>query len=180
MIVVAGISLPILTYAGVLKVTGNIDTVEDDAVYRSGQLSGERLAQLIADRHLRTVINLRGSHPGARWYDDEVKASADANVLHIDLPMSATREPDPALLGQLIDALQTAPKPFLIHCESGSDRTGLASALYRLLALGQPPEVAARQLSFNWGHFPWLGSPTIAMDRTFDKVAAGIRVARAN
>ena len=171
-LVIVVIAAPILTYAGVLKLTGNIDVVDPGAVYRSGQLSGERLTQLITERKIRTVINLRGPNAGRPWYDEEARATQALGVTQIDLPMSATREPDPALLDRLVTTLKTAQKPFLIHCESGSDRTGLATALYRLESLKEAPDVAGKSLSFYWGHFPWLGSPTVAMDRTFESYVA--------
>jgi protein tyrosine/serine phosphatase len=81
--------------------------------------------------------------------------------------MSASREPDPALLAHLLTALATAPTPLLIHCKDGADRTGLASALYELTVVHKSPAIADTQLSFRYGHFPWLTSHTGAMDRTF-------------
>jgi protein tyrosine phosphatase (PTP) superfamily phosphohydrolase (DUF442 family) len=177
-IAIAAVALPILAYAGILRLTGNIDTVVPGEVYRSAQLSGDRLDQLIHDKKLKAIVNLRGTNRGKDWYDAEAKAAADNHVLLLDIPLSATHVPNPALLGQLISTLDTAPKPFLIHCESGSDRTGLAVALYRLFALSEAPSEARRNLSFYWGHFPWLGSPTIAMDRTFDNVVEGLPAGR--
>ena len=34
--------------------------------------------------------------------------------------------------------------PFLIHCQHGADRTGLMSAMYRILEQGWTPEDALR------------------------------------
>ncbi|MDR3373297.1 MAG: tyrosine-protein phosphatase [Ancalomicrobiaceae bacterium] len=167
--VVAGV---LLGWAGAIQLTGNIDTVEAGAVYRSAQLSPERLKRLIDEKQLKTVFNLRGAHRGEDWYDAEKKLLNEAGVALVDVPMSAIHQPNPKVLADLVAALKTARKPFLIHCNSGSDRTGLAAALYDLIVRSMSPGEARRQLSFYWGHFPWLGSGTIAMDETFDAVAA--------
>ena len=169
----AVIAAPILIYAGAIQLTGNIDTVEPGKVYRSATLSGPELSAFIRDKQIRTVINLRGENANQTWYQDEVRVTRDARVTRIDLPMSAIHEPDAELLGKLITALETSATPMLIHCSSGSDRTGLAAALYEMLVMKKPANEARGQLSFYWGHFPWIVSPTIAMDRTFDGVVAG-------
>lgn len=50
-----------------------------------------------------------------------------------------------------------APKPLLIHCESGADRSGLAAALYLAAISGAGEEVAEEQLGLKYGHIsePW-------------------------
>jgi protein tyrosine/serine phosphatase len=168
----AAIAAPILIYAGAIQLTGNIDTVERGKLYRSATLSASDLRAVIRAAHIRTVINLRGASPNQSWYQNELKVTEAETVRQIDLPMSAIHEPNPELLAKLVDVLKTAETPMLIHCSSGSDRTGLAAALYEMLVMKKPAKVAEQQLSFYWGHFPWLWSPTIAMDRTFAKVAA--------
>jgi protein tyrosine/serine phosphatase len=95
-----------------------------------------------------------------------------AGVNLVSLKLRADREPDSTTLHRLVEVLRTAPTPLLIHCESGADRTGLAAALYELVVLSRPAETAEKQLSFRYGHFPWLTSPTGAMDRAFWRVAA--------
>jgi protein tyrosine/serine phosphatase len=41
---------------------------------------------------------------------------------------------------------QTENGPFLIHCKHGADRTGLMSAMYRVLEQGWTPEDALAEL----------------------------------
>lgn len=172
LIALAGLAAGAGAWAGYLRATGNIHEVEPGRVYRSGQLWPSQLASLIHDKGIRTVINLRGENPGRDWYDDEVRVTTAAGVRHISLPLSANAEPSEALLDRLITTLGTAEQPMLIHCEAGADRSGLASALYKLINKGEDPVEADRQLSFRYGHFPWLMSRTGAMDRTFWRVAA--------
>jgi protein tyrosine phosphatase (PTP) superfamily phosphohydrolase (DUF442 family) len=164
-------------WAGYLRVTGNIHEVVPGEVYRSAQLSASQLSSFIREKQIRTVINLRGASPGRRWYDDEINATTLAGARHVDLRMSADKDPSSELVASLIRILESAPRPFLIHCEGGADRSGLAAALYELRIDRRPAEIAASQLSFSYGHFPWLWSQTGAMDRTFWRVVdAGFRV----
>lgn len=168
------------SWAGYLRLTGNIHEVEAGKVYRSGQLGPSQLSSLLRDKGIRTVINLRGENPDRAWYTDELQVAKAASVRHISLPMSANREPDDVLVATLIDSLRTAELPVLIHCEAGADRSGLASALYKLTVQHKSPQEADGQLSFWYGHFPWLTSRTGAMDRTFWKVVRQQSPARAN
>ncbi len=158
-------------WAGYLRITGNIHEIEP-GVFRSAQLGADKLAALIDEHHIKTVLNLRGSNPGAGWYDAEAEAVHDAGARYVSIDLSDSQEPDPATLTALVDALKTAPKPLLLHCSAGADRSGLASAIYELLVMHRSPAVADEQLSFRYGHFPWLISRTGAMDRTFEWVVS--------
>jgi protein tyrosine/serine phosphatase len=155
-----------------LQIVGNVHVVEGGALYRSAQLNEARLADVIAAHGIKSVINLRGENHGLWWYDDEIKVTAARGVSHFDVRMTALRDTDDATVTQLMETLRTAPRPMLIHCESGSDRTGLAAALYVRFLKEQPAEVAAGQISFRYGHFPWLGNRTVAMDRTYWRLSA--------
>ncbi|MNL27860.1 hypothetical protein D3C87_1494800 [compost metagenome] len=85
--------------------------------------------------------------------------------------MSARHELDMTKVNQLVAIMRDAPKPILIHCKSGADRTGLATALYlgRVAYLGE--KAAESQLSVRYGHIgiPYL-SETYAMDQTWENV----------
>ena len=153
-----------------LRLSGNVHAVEQGKLLRSAQLSPDHLKVLIRDEGIKTIINLRGENPQERWYRAELEAATNLGVRYVSLPLSANEEPDDAALKTLIDTMRKATYPALIHCEGGADRSGLASALYRLVILGDAPDQAARQLSFRYGHFPWLTSRTGAMDRAFWRV----------
>lgn len=154
-------------WAAYLQATGNIHEVVPDRVFRSNQLDPERLAALLQDEGIRTVINLRGGTADDDWYRREADVVAAAGATLVDIPMADDREPDTGQMTRLLAALRSSPTPILIHCKAGADRSGLAAALYQLKVSGLPPGVAAGQLSFAYGHFPWLGSPSGAMDRAF-------------
>ena len=157
-------------WGGTLRLSGNLHVVDPGRVYRSAQLSPEHLQRLIAEKHLRAVINLRGRSSDP-WYAAESTVTATAGVRQVDLELEARKVPDPARLDSLRILLRTTPTPFLIHCEAGADRSGLASALYALDEMGETPEEADRQLTWRDLHFPWFGR-TGAMDRAFWQAAS--------
>jgi protein tyrosine/serine phosphatase len=166
-----GVALLASGWAGFIQLTRNFHVVKENQLYRSAQMDGSELATVLQRYRIKTVINLRGRSPQSPWYNDELAATTKHGVDQIDIRMSALREPSAATLQELMNVFRTAQRPILIHCSGGSDRTGLAAALFLLKVDNQPPNVAARQLSLLYGHFPWFGHETVAMDRTFWRVA---------
>jgi protein tyrosine/serine phosphatase len=163
-------------WVGWIQAFGNVSVEFGGDVVRTAQVGPEVTAQLVKAYRIETVLNLRGPNPGDDWFDGEVQAVEKAGARHVSLALSANEEPNERLLATLIDTLKTAKKPILIHCNWGSDRTGLAAALYGLTVKKMTADAAAGQLSFRYGHFPWLMSQTGAMDRTFWRVANAMGV----
>lgn len=163
--------LSIGTYFFVLMANGNFHAVVPGEVYRSAQPSATELARYHANFGIRSVINLRGSNPEQSWYRDELAVTKKLGIAMIDVPMSAKRLLPPDKTRELIHQLEVAPKPVLIHCSGGADRTGLASALY-LAAIAKAPEaIAEGQLSVLYGHFNIsVFSRETAMDQSFEDV----------
>lgn len=153
-----------------LQMTNNFATVVAGEVYRSSQPSAEAIAQFEKQYGIKTIINLRGESGKSKWYVDEVEQAKALNISHIDFRMSAGRELTPEQAEELIAIMRNAPKPLLIHCQAGADRTGLASALYLAAVAGKGEASAERQLSLRFGHVPFSFSRAFAMDRTFEKM----------
>ena len=147
--------------------TGNFHTVVPGKVYRAGQMTEGQWAASIQKYAIKSLLNLRGEHRGAGWYQGEVRAAAQLGVTHYDVHMSAIREVDTKTLKTILAILRQAPKPLWIHCLSGADRSGLIAALYLFAIEGQRAENAVQQLSLFYGHFPYLWSRSGAMDRSF-------------
>lgn len=139
------------TLAG-CHVSRNFHEVDPARLYRSAQLNSAALEKAIVEHGIRTVINLRGARLSEDWYDDEVATCDRLGVQHYDLRMSAQRIPHREHLCQLLDLFATAERPILIHCQGGSDRTGLASAIYAIEYMGMTKDEALRQLSFSYFH----------------------------
>ena len=136
---------------------GNFGVVDDGLVYRSAQPIGDWPA-LISGRKIATVLDLRGGSESDPWYAAEVAASRALHFDFYDLPMAATARPTRKQLLAALDLLGRCMYPLLIHCKSGSDRTGLISGLYLMARKGLPPEQAEAAFSVYYGHVPLLGT----------------------
>lgn len=161
-------------YLGILQVSGNFHEVIAGQLYRSSQPSDGQLADYVKSSGIRTIINLRGENENSGWYRDETATAATLGVQHIDFPMSARKRLGAERVAQLVQIMRDAPKPILIHCKSGSDRTGLASAIYVYRVAGLDEETAEHQLSIWFGHLsiPYLSS-AYAMDRSWNDIEHG-------
>ncbi len=102
-------------------------------------------------------MNLRGGSWADSWYDQEVRLTGSDGVDFYDFPMSATRRPTRRELLTLIDLFGRCRYPLLIHCKSGADRTGLASAVYLMTVEGKGPGAALGAFSLAYGHVPLNG-----------------------
>lgn len=155
-------------YLGALQISNNFHETIPGELYRSAQLSPGDLARYSKEYGIRSIINLRGSNEGKPWYNAEVDEAKATGVEHIDFRMSARQELTQAQAGQLIDLMRNAPKPLLIHCRSGSDRTGLATALY-VAAIKKGSEFDSEwQLSLAYGHIALPYTAAYAMNKTFE------------
>ncbi len=146
---------------------GNFDVVAEGRVYRSRQLDQYELARYVREYGIKSILNLRGKNLGSRWYQEELMAAESLALRHYDYGISANRDVADQDLERILAILREAPKPILIHCKSGADRTSLISALYLYGIEGRSPEEAEQQFSMRYGHIPFLGNSTAAMDRAF-------------
>lgn len=171
------ILITFLWYIGVLG--GNVRVVDAGRVYRSSQLTGNgydgvsaRLfgnsLDAVLDRYkIHTILNLRGGSDKDLYYREELAVCAKDNVDHVDVPISARHLPSPESLHKILNTFDHARYPVIIHCQAGSDRTGLVSALYVALYRHVPVEQATlEELTWHYGHFPV--TKTRVMDEFFD------------
>lgn len=175
----AAISLSCVAVWGCAAIAGarlnnNFHPVVSGEVYRSAQPNAAQLTEYRDAYGIRSVINLRGIAPRAHWYRQEVTQSEALGLNHYDFPMSARHELTAEQARQLATLMRDAPKPLLIHCKAGSDRTGLAAALYLAADAGVSEEQAESQLSIAYGHIglPFLGA--WQMNETFEKMEAAL------
>ncbi len=149
---------------------GNYHTVLRGELYRSGQLSATQLEEHIRHDHIRSIINLRGAAPRSEWYRQELAVARKEGVAHRDIDLSADVPLSAAQMKQLVALMADLPKPLLLHCLGGADRTGLAAALYLYALKGEPAQQADGQLALRYGHFPYLMRAGVAaMDDSFNR-----------
>jgi protein tyrosine phosphatase (PTP) superfamily phosphohydrolase (DUF442 family) len=121
-------------------------------VLRASQPSPRAIESLAATGAIRTIVNLRGANSKKAWYRDEEEAARRAGVELISLRFETFDWPPRIETLKLVEALERAPRPILIHCESGLDRSGWAAAVARILA-GETSDDALGELSPWKGHF---------------------------
>lgn len=148
-VLIVGLAL----HLGYLRISGNHHAVIAGEVYRASQVTAADIADYRATVGLGSVLNLRGAAPGAEWYEAERAQAAASGVVMADFAMSASKDLTVAEAQALIALMRSLPKPILIHCKHGSDRTGLASALYLGAITGTDEATAEGQLSLRYGHF---------------------------
>ncbi|MCI0641999.1 MAG: tyrosine-protein phosphatase [Gemmataceae bacterium] len=132
----------------------NLKVVAPGHCYRSAQPTPESLESWTRAFGLRTLINLRGENQECDWYRDQVDAVKQLGLTQVDIAVSGKYQPQPQMLRLLVDALDRVAAPILIHCGSGIDRTGLASACYLLLKTDASLDDALGQLHWRHGYFP--------------------------
>lgn len=137
-------------------------------VFRSNHPDHARLERY-ARRGIRTVLSLRGARTKA-FHRLEVESCAALGLELRVIGMGSREAPRREALLELLDFFDTAPRPFLIHCKSGADRTSLASALYLLHACGAQVAEARAQMSPRFIHFRW--TQTGVLDEVLDLYAA--------
>ena len=155
-----------VTYALYAAAQGNFHQITEGEAYRSAQLDGDELEECINNYHIKSILNLRGKAADEKWYAEEMKVSAKHGVTHYDLFLSAYSQPTPEMTRALMALLKAAPRPILIHCQAGADRSGLVAAMWKVIVDRESKMAAASQLSILYGHLP-IG-PASAMDRFFE------------
>ncbi len=166
-IIIAVFVLSLLLSAGYLFIEeyDNFHPITRGEAYRSAQLDRDELVYYIRKYNIKSIINLRGDDLMASWYREEKQVSEEYNVKLYDLSLSACREPAEEEIKTLLMLFKRIPRPVLIHCRAGSDRTGLAAAMWKLVVDKEPKSEAEKQLSLVFGHFP-IGKSAV-LDRFF-------------
>ena len=144
---------------------GNFHTITFGEAYRSAQLDNDELAYYIKKYQIKSILNLRGKNPAETWYVDELNFSLKNNVAHYDISLSAYLAPRADDIRNLIDIFKRAPRPLLMHCQAGADRSGLVAAMWKVVVDKESKTEADKQLSILYGHLS-IGSASV-MDNFF-------------
>lgn len=115
---------------------GNFYRVSDD-LYRSEQPTPADIPEL-QRVGIRTVLSLRHYHHDSRKFDE-------AHLASLQCRMDAGSVSIPELI-EVLRLIRTSPKPVLVHCWHGSDRTGFVVAGYRMVFMGWTADAAIDEL----------------------------------
>ena len=109
-------------------------------LYRSEQPTPLGMRNLEKQLGIRTVINLRQNH-------DDVDEAHGTQLRLEHVGIYTWHIADHHVIEVMRILRKTENGPFLIHCQHGSDRTGLMSAMYRILEQGWSVDDALAELT---------------------------------
>jgi protein tyrosine/serine phosphatase len=123
---------------------------------RAAQAWAGGLGGFLEARGIKALINLRGRNDDLSWWKNETGAAQARGIAHLDAMLDSRKLPTRAMLERLIEAFDQAPRPFLLKCSGGQDRTSFAAALYLIHRGGWDAfdAAAAQYARFPYLHFP--------------------------
>lgn len=133
-------------------------------VWRSNHPTHKRFAAM-KRMGIKSILNLRGS-AGAAHYLTEKESCAALGLTLVDVTLHARYAAPREDIQAVIDAFRSVEKPFVMHCKSGADRAGFASAIYLMVIEGRPVADARQMLSLRYLHVK--RSRTGILDYIFD------------
>lgn len=140
----------------IFRLLANLHFVAPDIARCAQPLFRTQWDAILEDGSISSILNLRGENPTAYWYRDELEACAAHGIKHKDLAISSKRLPSTESLLEIMQATRLLPRPLLIKCAGGADRTGLVCAMIMLARNGADGlSLAHRQLRA----FPYLHTP---------------------
>jgi hypothetical protein len=134
----------------------NFHWVVPGEVSRAMQAWAGGLAAFLDVRGIRAIINLRGRNDDLAWWKHETATAQAGNIAHFDAMLDSRKLPSRDMLVRLIETFNTAPKPFMLKCSGGQDRTSLAAALYIVFRDGWDALPRAR---LQFARYPYLHFP---------------------
>jgi protein tyrosine/serine phosphatase len=148
-----------ITMSGV----GNLHKI-NEGLYRSAQPTREGMINL-EKMGIKTVINLRAFHSDS----DEISGT---ELLNDALGVKTWHIEDEDVIRVLRTIRKKENGPFLIHCLHGADRTGVMSALYRIVMQGWTKEDALKEMvDGGYGFHPvWTNIITYVKNVDVDKI----------
>ena len=132
-------------YAFSFVIQTNFRQVVPGKIYRSAQPSSSDINKWSKKYDIKTIINLRAKKP--EDFESEKQIAEQLGITFIPIYLSAKRLVTREELLQLIEAIENAELPVLLHCHSGIDRAGAASVL-AAIAIGNIEYDIAKRQSF--------------------------------
>jgi hypothetical protein len=160
-----------------LDILYNFHWIVPGEAARSSQAYLGMLARFLRSNGLRAMINLRGRPPRMPWVAYETRICDEAGVAHLDAMLDSRKLPLRNMLVALIAAFDAAPRPFVIKCSGGQDRTSFAAALYLVHRNGwRAAGEAQRQFrAFPYLHFPRRNQRWLSQFLRYARAQAGER-----
>jgi protein tyrosine/serine phosphatase len=116
-----------------------------EALYRGAQPDEAGFREL-KKMGIKTIINLRDFHSDK----DKIKG---LGFRYCEIPSNAADIEENEIIAFIKAATDPVDAPAFVHCQHGSDRTGLMVAIYRIYVMGWSKAEALKELdAFGWHH----------------------------
>ncbi len=133
-----------------LKGVPNFYKVSKD-IYRAAQIDASGIEGLSKPPYeIKTVISLRGWHDDLTMMPEGSFAAHGMRYERIEMKWGGLH-PEKEDVVKFLKLVATAPKPILVHCLHGADRTGFMTAVYRIAVEGWTVAEAIDELRH--GHY---------------------------
>jgi len=109
----------------------------NDTLYRSEQPDKTDFIYLNSIG-IKSILNLRSQHT-------DKESIGSLCITEYNVEMDAEKFSDNEII-EALKAIQISPKPILVHCRHGSDRTGVVIAMYRIIFQNWTKEQALLEL----------------------------------
>ncbi len=140
--------------------------VVTDALSRGAQPTTEGFAEL-KRRGVKTIVNLRSAH-------SDRETLAGMGLQYVEIPCHAWHPESEDVLKFLTVVRNPKNQPVFVHCEHGSDRTGMMVAVYRIVEQGWTSDDAVKELPTF--HFHPIFGEVVAYLKKFDPAATKKRL----
>ena len=125
----------------------NFHEVSAGRLYRSAEMSSERIDEVVEQYEIKTVLDLRLNPLDENGANLEREAVESHGVAYYSLPLRGTRVPQPEQLREMLELYRFSEEPILVHCTSGTHRSGVASAIWLIAVEEKLPSEAQQQLA---------------------------------
>lgn len=137
-----------------------MNTLVDNSVWR-----GPRPVDFAATKaQFKTVISLEGNEED--WKESKLLWPTALFCYPISPWQIYATGISQTTLAEIVGAIYMVPKPVLVHCQHGQDRTGLAIAAYRALVCGWTKEDAMTE-ALHFGYRRWIN---FGLNRTWKEL----------
>ncbi len=134
----------------------NWGMIENGVLFRSGQLSPALIERTLAEHHIKTILFMSGDKV---WQPDiaaELSATKKLGIERLNLPLGGDGTGPVHYYATAVSIMAKNAKagvPTLVHCHTGSQRTGGAVVYYRIFVDGWTGQQAYDEL-IAYGHNP--------------------------
>ena len=111
----------------------------DEGIFRCEQPDQKSFKEL-ENLGIKSVLNLRNKHSDSLFLQD-----SPLNCFKVNMEAKDIAD-DEIILA--LKALKDAPKPIVVHCKHGADRTGVVIAMYRIVFQDWTKEKAIGELKY--------------------------------